>query len=158
MACMLDGPSIALVGCGASKLTRRAPAQDLYTGTLFRAARAYAEQHDHWYILSARHGLVDPEMELDPYDCSLSDMSERERDAWGDSVVREMIAQWGEVDRVEWVLLAGVVYTRPIRGQLVQIACGHRQDVQAAWRQPVAPLTRLGIGLQKQWLTREAQR
>jgi len=40
----LEPLTICLVGCGKSKLDRAAPAKDLYTGSLFRAARAFAEQ------------------------------------------------------------------------------------------------------------------
>ena len=49
----------ALVGCGKSKLDRSAPARDLYTGLLFKAALAVAEAEfgeDVW-ILSAKHDL-----------------------------------------------------------------------------------------------------
>ena len=36
-------------------------------------ARRYAETHaERWYILSAAHGLVDPERIIDPYDISLN--------------------------------------------------------------------------------------
>ena len=156
---LLDGPRIALVGCSASKRAFSAPARDLYTGALFRYARAYAEACcDHWYILSARHGLVDPDTEIEPYDQSLAGMSGREREAWGDGVMRQMIGEWGRIERVEWVLLAGVLYTRHLRGPLTQAATGYRQDIQAKWRPPVAPLSRLGIGLQKQWLAQEVAR
>lgn len=63
---------VALVGCGAAKLGHRAAAQDLYTGNLFRAARAYAERFaDSWFILSAKHGLVAPPQVLEPYNATL---------------------------------------------------------------------------------------
>lgn len=60
---------IIIVGCGKAKGPHRAPARELYTGSLFRAARAYAEASGHpWLILSARHGLVEPATVLEPYD------------------------------------------------------------------------------------------
>jgi|SRR5271157_1873567 len=151
----MDGPRIALVACGATKLPRRAPAKDLYIGPLFRAARAYAETCcDHWYILSARHGLVDPEADLDPYDQSLpSDNDELER--WGERVCGSLLDDWGTVENVTWVLLAGERYLRAVRSTLIQIANGDRNDLMARWNRPEVPLARLGIGLQRQWLNRE---
>ncbi len=150
----LDGPRIALVACGASKLGTRARAADLYTGNLFRHQRAYAERCcDHWYILSAKHGLVDPDTELDPYECTLATFSVAEREAWGDRVVTSFVRQWGDVVNVTPVLLAGSAYLGALRGKLVQLE--HRQDVDVAWRAPIAPLARLGIGLQMAWLKAE---
>lgn len=60
---------VLIVGCGARKLPHPAPAADLYTGPLFRAARAYADaQGAPWWVVSARHGLVRPDRVLAPYD------------------------------------------------------------------------------------------
>lgn len=67
-----------VIPCGAQKLDRPAPARDLYTSPIFRSALATAEaleDEDHHFgaqsdvlILSALHGLVDPDAVLDPYD------------------------------------------------------------------------------------------
>ena len=52
---------VALVSCVKSRRPEPAPARDLHTSPLFRAMRRYAESHaDAWYILSAKHGLVEP--------------------------------------------------------------------------------------------------
>ena len=70
---MIPAPIFTLISCGARKLPHPAPARDLYTGSLFRAARAYAEASGiPWAILSARHGLVMPSTVIEPYDCRLS--------------------------------------------------------------------------------------
>jgi hypothetical protein len=151
----MDGPRIALVACGASKLPRRAAAKDLYTGPLFRTASAYAEACcDHWYVLSARHGLVEPETELEPYDQSLSDMPCSERDRWGIALVRQLISRWGAIANVRWVILAGKPYVNAIRPELIAIANGHRR-IAAAWLLPELPLVHLAIGMQMQWLKQE---
>lgn len=66
---------VALVGCGKTKLRSAAPAKDLYTGPLFRMARAYAERTcDAWAILSAKHFLVMPDEVIEPYDLRLEDL------------------------------------------------------------------------------------
>ena len=67
--------TIALVGCGKSKVDFACAAKDLYTGPLFRKCRRYAELvADEWYILSAEHGLVFPDQVLAPYDRELPEI------------------------------------------------------------------------------------
>lgn len=59
---------VAIVGCGASKLDRPAPARELYTGSLFRAGIAHAEASaDRTFIASALHGLIRPDTVIAPY-------------------------------------------------------------------------------------------
>lgn len=69
---------IVVLACGAAKLDRRAPAAELYTSPHFalmlRAARRVAgEQSGRVLILSALHGLIELERELDPYDVKMGD-------------------------------------------------------------------------------------
>lgn len=61
-----------LIGCGGLKLDHAAPARELYTGPLFRAARGYAESSGlPWAVLSARYGVVLPEQVIAPYEYRL---------------------------------------------------------------------------------------
>lgn len=84
---MTDPFVMALVGCGKAKLDRPAPARDLYTGGLFRAARAHVEaRYEHWGILSAKHHLVDPDRVLMPYDLAMTDLSAEQRWVWGEVI------------------------------------------------------------------------
>jgi hypothetical protein len=90
MHAMNDGRLI-LVGCVKQKLDRPALAAELYTSTLFRKRRAYAEASGNpWAILSAQHGLVWPWDELRPYDRTLTAMRQREREAWGARVAMSL--------------------------------------------------------------------
>jgi hypothetical protein len=60
---------IAVIACGARKAATPQPAKDLYVGTLFAKARAAVEALDiPWLILSAKHGLLNPEQVVEPYD------------------------------------------------------------------------------------------
>src|SRR5215203_6935079 len=46
--------NIVRISCSKSKLTERAPARELYTGTLFKKAVAWAERHGYeWFVISA---------------------------------------------------------------------------------------------------------
>jgi hypothetical protein len=129
-----------LVSCAATKLDRPAPAADLYTSPLFRAARSYAEASGHpWYTLSARHGLVEPTTMLEPYDTKLADLTPGERSAWADRVARALYYKgfggWGVFE-----VHAGDGYARPLRVALAPIAL----DI-------IEPLAGLGIGHRLQW-------
>lgn len=62
---------IVIIPCGAAKLDHKAPAVDLYVGSLFRAGLTYARSlvpDNHILILSALHGLVDLRAVIEPYD------------------------------------------------------------------------------------------
>ena len=65
---------IGLVSCVKTKRDEPAVPKDLYASPYFEKMRAYAEQyHDDWWILSAKHGLLDPDGEpINPYDETLS--------------------------------------------------------------------------------------
>lgn len=67
-------PRLAIIGCGAAKLPHAAPARALYTGGLFRAARVHVEARGlPWLILSALHGLVEPDAIIAPYDVTMAE-------------------------------------------------------------------------------------
>lgn len=61
---------VTLIQCTDSKLKTKAKAKDLYRKSrFFKTMRRWAEARgEPWYILSAKHGLVDPETTLEPYD------------------------------------------------------------------------------------------
>jgi len=85
---------IGLVGCVKKKLRAPARAQDLYTSPLFRGRRQFVEAScDEWWILSAKHGLVDPREELHPYDVTLNTMGVGERREWSQRVLEQIRAQ-----------------------------------------------------------------
>ncbi len=102
---------IGLVGCGARKLGRPAPARELYTGTLFRLASAYAERTcDEWYVLSALHGLVHPDEVLSPYDLALNDVPVAGRWAWAAGVLDGLETLGLCREDTHWMVLAGRAY------------------------------------------------
>lgn len=130
--------TIGLVACSKTKLDRPAPARELYTSPLFRAASAYAERtYDRWLILSALHGLVEPDQEIEPYDVTLTRMTVKERRAWCALVTNQPLA--GELSGFvraggRIYLHAGQLYRAPFRPTGI-----------------VVPLEGLGIGRQLQW-------
>lgn len=113
---------VVLVACCGRKLPGPAAAKDLYQSALFLKSRRYAEQHgDRWLILSARHGVVDPETIVEPYDETLSRMPAASRREWSANVARQLDG----LRRDRLIVLAGDAYCgwtegfdvdRPMRG------------------------------------------
>lgn len=85
-------PEIGLVSCVDTKREGPAPPRELYISDYFRKMRSYAEeQHDDWWILSARHGLLEPEGEpIEPYNETLKDAGIEERQEWAERVHGQM--------------------------------------------------------------------
>ena len=84
-------PDIVLVGCVKTKRTARSAAKDLYSSPLWRYRRAYAECLGvPWYILSALHGLLEPDRRIDAYELALTDLRAKARRAWSARVLAEL--------------------------------------------------------------------
>ncbi len=83
---------IVLISCVKSKLSFPAPAEKLYTSSLFKFSLAYARQlaPDAIYILSAKYGLVPLDQQLEPYEQTLNKMNSAERLAWGQKVLSQL--------------------------------------------------------------------
>lgn len=139
-------PDICLVACGSKKLPFAAEARDLYDSALFKKSRAMAERSfDRWFILSAKHGLVEPHAMLEPYNLTLNELGVAERRAWADRV-------WGALLR----------YVVP--GDTVTFLAGQRyREFLAPWLQAkgvrtLVPLEGLRIGEQLRRLDEMARR
>lgn len=102
---------IGLVGCVKTKLDRRVPAKDLYTSPLFRGRRAFVEAScEQWFILSAKHGLLSPAEEVEPYDETLKAGSPQERRAWAERVLHKLDAVRPSVNGDVFEIHAGSEY------------------------------------------------
>jgi hypothetical protein len=83
---------IVLIGCVSKKLAHAASAQDLYISSLFRLNLQFARtrQPDATYILSAKHGLLDLNTEIEPYDLTLNNMATRQVQSWAEQVLEKL--------------------------------------------------------------------
>ena len=132
---------VILLGCVKTKLDRRAAAKDLYCSRLWAGRRAYAESlGESWLILSAMHGLVEPEVELDPYDLALADLSPSERKRWGEQVVRRLEMRFGDLSGMTFEVHAGAAYRRAIE-----------PGIRERGGQVLAPLGNIPLGSQPSW-------
>lgn len=112
---------IALISCGKAKLDHAAPAREMYTGNLFRAALADCESRGlRVFILSAKHGLVGPDDVLEPYDLKLTDLPLKARLDWAQMIGRRLseILQWA-IPAME--IHAGAVYASYVAHSLEQL-------------------------------------
>ena len=130
------------MGCVKGKGPVAAPAGELYTSPLFVGRRRFVESScDRWFILSARHGLLDPGEVIAPYDESLVDAGTAARRAWSDDVLRSLEKVWGDLSALVFEVHAGAAYRdfglvdglRRRGAQVVVPAAGLSQGEQLAF-------------------------
>lgn len=106
-----DRPAdMVLIACCGKKLGHTAPAGQIYQSALFQKSWRYALQRvpaGRIRILSAQHGLLEPDRVIRPYDVTLNAMTPPERRLWSASIVSSMAVQ-GWPDRI--IILAGSRY------------------------------------------------
>ncbi len=108
---MSTGRRIGLVGCVKKKRTQPSAARDLYVSTLFVGRRAFVERTcDQWFVLSAEHGLVHPDLVLAPYDVTLTAVGRKQRHSWSRRVLEQIEEAVGDVRGAEFEIHAGATY------------------------------------------------
>lgn len=131
---------IFLVSCASTKLEVPAKAEDLYVSPLFIKAKRFAQLGaDKWFILSAKHRLLEPHRRIKPYDKTLLLMPKEQRKKWASQVARELRGKTSPKDHI--VILAGEAYRQYLVPELEQMG----YSVQT-------PVEGLSIGRQLQWL------
>lgn len=131
---------IAFVSCVSKKAEEPQPAKDLYTSDWFKKASTYGEKvSDSWYILSAKHGVLEPDQEIAPYDETLNEMGADQRRDWAVKVAQQLEEILQPGDQV--ILLAGQRYREYLLEPIRILGC----DVKI-------PMKGLRIGEQLSWL------
>jgi len=136
-----DTADVVLVGCVKTKADEAMPARDLYLSPMFAKRRAYAEATGRpWYVLSAKHGLLDTAAVIEPYDVYLADQSEDYRRAWGEWVAACLTREMGQLRGRVVEIHAGSAYVDAIEGPLrrrgavvVHPVASLRHGEQLAW-------------------------
>ena len=138
----LPHADLCLVSCVKTKKAIAAPARQLYTSDWFRKARQIVERMGwRWCILSAKHGLVDPDQIIEPYDKKLDDMKVDHRREWARDVIGALEPQLAGVQSV--VFFA----SKPYREFLANELRGRGIAVHV-------PMHGLRSGEQNQWMMR----
>jgi len=99
---------IVLISCVSQKLPHQAKAKDLYVSTLFKLNLKYASSlnPDEIYVLSAKHGLLRLEHEIEPYEQTLNNMRTAEIKEWANSVLHQLKSV-SSLKEEEFIFLAG---------------------------------------------------
>lgn len=136
----VPGVDVYLVSCVSQKRRTRSQARDLYLSPWFRKARAFVEASGMpWFILSAEYGLLDPEVQVEPYERTLNEMPISDRRAWAERVVKALTPHCVGVRRI--VVLAGTRY-RDLLMPMLRALCHN----------VVVPMEGMRIGEQLRWL------
>lgn len=175
-----DPVTLVAVGCSGSKHEddEPLPAADRYRGGYWTNKSEYAEAvADDWRIISAEHGLLDPETKIAYYEKTPEDLEGRPVDAAGrlpsgDEVttlldlwaltVHESLAEWiedaaGGADPrdVELQVLLGKKYQKRLEKHNVFDALRARRELTISFpfREEVDYSDGGGIGKQRNWLS-----
>jgi len=134
--------NFVLISCSKSKLNERATARELYTGTLFQKAVAWAERHGYeWFVVSALHGLLTPDQTIAPYNYSLKQRrGSRERESWAHLAISAHLTNHVAKGSHAFLIMPEL-YRRFIQHEL------ERQSITYT-----NPLEHLAIGQQMRWL------
>lgn len=102
---------IGLIGCVKSKRNVPTRASELYTSALFVGRKRWVSAScSHWFILSAKHGLVAPNQILEPYDETLTTKGQSARRLWSSQVLAQLREVLGEVGQYDYEIHAGAAY------------------------------------------------
>lgn len=131
---------VVLIACGKKKAGEPRPARQLYQGHLFKKSFRYAVSLEPAAIriLSAKHHVIDPNDELEPYDLTLNGMPAAEIRVWAEEVLRQLRREF-DLERDRFTVLAGANYRRYLERHLPNLE---------------VPMKGLGIGKQLQFLNR----
>jgi len=104
---------IVLISCVSTKLSSKAKAEDLYTSTLFKLNLKFAKSFNtkHLYILSAKHGLVDLDDVIAPYNLTLNNMKTNDIKAWSSRVLAQLKDKF-DLQKDYFIFLAGDKYRK----------------------------------------------
>lgn len=135
---------VVIAQCTASKRTEPAAARDLYDeSAYFRRQREYAEARgDTWFIQSAKHGLLDPDETVAPYNKHAKNVDDP--DEWAEQIAAELASTTPTDAVVE--ILGGKAYADPLTPAL-----------EARGFDVVEPLRGLGIGKRRSRLKQKTR-
>lgn len=108
-----------LISCGKHKQLIQAHAAELYTSLRFRLSVTLPQRlHLPFSVLSAKHGLLEPDTLVQPYDFSLASMNRAEMRVWAERVLTQLTTMHSNVQR--FVVLADDDYRDDLVPLLLQ--------------------------------------
>jgi hypothetical protein len=118
-------------------------AKELYNSPWFHKVLSIVEKMgDEWHIISAEHGLLDPNQIISDYDTTLLKMRKYEREEWAEKVLQKFLPKVKSGDKV--IMLAGKYYREFLEEALI------RKGVTIE-----VPTKHLTTGKQLEWLDQQ---
>jgi hypothetical protein len=99
---------------------------------------AYAREHARhsrlpWFVLSAKHGLLDPGEVISPHEIQIDDQPAAYRTAWGEWVAAQL-ADRLQLDGVVVEVHGGVDFAQPLRQPLARRGAVLEIPLPGTWR------------------------
>jgi hypothetical protein len=131
---------VVLIGSSGAMGDAPGPAGDLFSSAGFARAREHAERLGYpWFVLSAKHGLLEPGDVVGPFDLQFGDQPVGYRTAWGEWVAAQLADRLRLQDVVVEVH-GGVDFAQPLRKPLARRGAALELPLPIQWRdQPQMP-------------------
>ena len=111
--------TIVLVSCTSMKKKGFYKAKELYNSPWFHKVLSIVERMgDQWYIISAEHGLLDPNQIILDYNTTLLKMKKNQREDWAKKVLKDFLPLVESGDKV--IILAGKYYREFLEPELIK--------------------------------------
>jgi hypothetical protein len=132
----VDAPArVVLVASSGGHGPAPVPVATLFRSPGFATARAHAEDSGFpWFVLSAKHGLLDPGDVVGPYDVQIDERSASYRAAWGEWVVAQLSERVPLVG-VTVEVHGGVDFAQPLRSPLSRRGASLDLPLPGSWRE-----------------------
>ena len=130
----MHGARMILIGCGKRKSSGPCRADAMYRGSLFLKRLEYAKRSGWpYFIVSAKYGLIPPNIVIAPYDLTITELEPLELSAWSLGVAQAVVSQLSEpfdARRFAVELHMGSDYAEPLRSVLPAIGISYDWPVQ----------------------------
>src|SRR6476659_6653889 len=125
---------VVLIGSSGATADEPRPAGEMFRSDGFAYAREHA-RHSRlpWFVLSAKHGLLDPGEVISPHGLQIDDQPAAYRTAWGEWVVAQL-ADRLQLDGVIVEVHGGVDFAQPLRQPLGRRGAVLELPLPGTWR------------------------
>ena len=101
---------ICFIGCVKLKTPEKNKVEELYCSPLFKLSLKYAKsKFDEVAVLSAKHGVLDLDVEIEPYEVTLNNMKADEIKEWSKKVTDDIKNKYPP-NEYEYYFIAGKKY------------------------------------------------
>src|SRR3712207_1305478 len=134
-AAVVRSGRVVLVGSSGAVAEAPGAVGGLFLSDGFARAREHAvHSRLPWFVLSAKHGLLDPDDVVSPFGMQIDDQPAAYRSAWGEWVVAQL-ADRVQLDGVVVEVHGGVDFAQPLRQPLARRGAALEIPLPGTWRE-----------------------